>query len=142
MVDRRNNGLTVNRLLLIFSMKRLKGDLSGVEPEQIVESQGLVEPKTSPDTDLVIEAVFEDFDIKTAVFATLDEVRQHTILASNTSSLSVNALAEATGRPILRWSTFLLSSAKNRLSKLSQQRLPPKQSLDAVEQYCKTMGGS
>ena len=48
------------------------------------------------DTDLIIEAVFEDFDIKTAVFTTLDEVcDEHTILASNTSSLSVNALAEA-----------------------------------------------
>ena len=55
---------------------------------------------TAVDTDLVIEAVFEDFDIKTAVFSTLDEVcGEDTILASNTSSLSVNALAEATGRP-------------------------------------------
>ncbi|MEC7714224.1 MAG: 3-hydroxyacyl-CoA dehydrogenase NAD-binding domain-containing protein, partial [Candidatus Thermoplasmatota archaeon] len=48
----------------------------------------------SPDTDLVIEAVFEDFDIKTEVFGILDEVcDEHTILASNTSSLSVNELA-------------------------------------------------
>ena len=43
----------------------------------------------SPDTDLVIEAVFEDFDIKTAVFEILDKVcNKETILASNTSSLS------------------------------------------------------
>ena len=54
----------------------------------------------APDTDLVIEAVFEDFDIKTAVFSILDEVcDEKTILASNTSSLSVNELAKATGRP-------------------------------------------
>ena len=53
---------------------------------------------TAEDTDLVIEAVFEDFGIKTSVFSTLDEVcGEETILASNTSSLSVNALAEATG---------------------------------------------
>ena len=54
---------------------------------------------TAEDTDLVIEAVFEDFDVKTAVFNALDEAcGDETILASNTSSLSVNALAEATGR--------------------------------------------
>ncbi|MDP6324065.1 MAG: 3-hydroxyacyl-CoA dehydrogenase NAD-binding domain-containing protein, partial [Candidatus Thalassarchaeaceae archaeon] len=48
-------------------------------------------------TDLVIEAVFEDFDVKKAVFNTLDEAcGEDTILASNTSSLSVNALAKAT----------------------------------------------
>ena len=52
------------------------------------------------DTDLVIEAVFEDFDVKSAVFNTLDTAcGEETILASNTSSLSVNALAEATARP-------------------------------------------
>ena len=51
------------------------------------------------DTDLVIEAVFEDFDIKTAVFNTLDEAcGEETVLASNTSSLSVNALAIQTHR--------------------------------------------
>ena len=42
----------------------------------------------------MIEAVFEDFDIKSAVFNTLNEVcDESTILASNTSSLSVNELA-------------------------------------------------
>ena len=55
---------------------------------------------TAATTDLVIEAVFEDFDIKTAVFSALDDACDDgTILASNTSSLSVNALAEATRRP-------------------------------------------
>ena len=47
---------------------------------------------TAEDTDLVIEAVFEDFDIEAAVFNALDEAcGDSTILASNTSSLSVNA---------------------------------------------------
>ena len=63
--------------------------------------------------DLVIEAVFEDFDIKAAVFATLDAAcGPETILASNTSSLSVNALAEATGRADrFVWATLLFPSA-------------------------------
>ena len=94
------------------------------------------------DTDLVIEAVFEDFDIKTAVFATLDEVcDEHTILASNTSSLSVNALAEATGRPDRFVGLhFFYHPAKNRLIEIIPAETTSKQSLDAIEQYCKTMG--
>ena len=44
--------------------------------------------KTAKNTDLVIEAVFEDFDVKTAVFQTLDSAcGEETILASNTSCL-------------------------------------------------------
>ncbi|MED5230863.1 MAG: 3-hydroxyacyl-CoA dehydrogenase NAD-binding domain-containing protein [Candidatus Thermoplasmatota archaeon] len=94
------------------------------------------------DTDLVIEAVFEDFAIKTAVFATLDEVcDEHTILASNTSSLSVNALAKATGRPDRFVGLhFFYHPAKNRLIEIIPAETTSKQSLDAVEQYCKTMG--
>ena len=65
----------------------------------------------------MIEAVFEDFDIKTAVFRTLDEVcNENTILASNTSSLSVNELAQATGRPDRFVGLhFFYHPAKNRL---------------------------
>lgn len=74
-------------------------------PQQVEDIQGRITgvigvEETAANTDLVIEAVFEDFDVKTAVFSTLDEVcGPDTILASNTSSLSVNALAQATGRP-------------------------------------------
>ena len=43
---------------------------------------------TAANTDLVIEAVFEDFDIKTSVFTALDEAcDEGTILASNTCLL-------------------------------------------------------
>jgi 3-hydroxybutyryl-CoA dehydrogenase len=50
--------------------------------------------------DLVIEAVTENLDIKKEVFRTLDGVAPgHAILASNTSSISITALASATKRP-------------------------------------------
>jgi 3-hydroxybutyryl-CoA dehydrogenase len=50
--------------------------------------------------DLVIEAVPERMDLKQAVFAELDQAcRADAILATNTSSLSVTALAAATRRP-------------------------------------------
>jgi 3-hydroxyacyl-CoA dehydrogenase len=50
--------------------------------------------------DIVIEAVFEDMQIKQQIFADLDRVvAPHTILASNTSTLDIDALAAATTRP-------------------------------------------
>ena len=50
--------------------------------------------------DLIIEAIVEDIDIKKKVFAELDQVApQHTIFVSNTSSLSIKAMAQATRRP-------------------------------------------
>jgi 3-hydroxybutyryl-CoA dehydrogenase len=51
-------------------------------------------------TDLVIEAAPEKMDLKRTIFAELDEAApDHTILSSNTSSLSISALAGATNRP-------------------------------------------
>jgi 3-hydroxyacyl-CoA dehydrogenase len=52
------------------------------------------------DVDFVIEAVPERMQIKQAVFSELDEVTPgHAILASNTSSLSITEMGEATSRP-------------------------------------------
>ncbi|NRD77216.1 3-hydroxybutyryl-CoA dehydrogenase [Bacillus sp. BRMEA1] len=50
--------------------------------------------------DLVIEAAVENMEIKTNIFAQLDEIAPaHTILASNTSSLPITEIAAATKRP-------------------------------------------
>lgn len=52
------------------------------------------------DADLVIEAVFEDMDLKKKVFKELDKASPpHTILASNTSTLSITEMGTATKRP-------------------------------------------
>src|SRR5690606_23548355 len=52
------------------------------------------------DVDLVIEAVFENMAIKKEIFAKLDEVcKPGAILASNTSTLSIDEIASATKRP-------------------------------------------
>ena len=50
--------------------------------------------------DLVIEAIFENLEAKQAVFSGLEDIcPEHTIFASNTSSISLTALAAATKRP-------------------------------------------
>ena len=52
------------------------------------------------EVDLVIEAVFEDLDVKREVFRTLDSIcRPGAVLATNTSYLDVNLIAQATLRP-------------------------------------------
>lgn len=52
------------------------------------------------DCDLVVEAVPEILSLKQEIFAELDQIcKPETILASNTSSISISTIAEATNRP-------------------------------------------
>lgn len=56
--------------------------------------------KSAPSADLVVEAASENVDIKLKIFKQLDELcPSHTILASNTSSISITRIAAATKRP-------------------------------------------
>tara|TARA_B100000459_G_scaffold146022_1_gene111401 strand:+ start:2208 stop:4292 length:2085 start_codon:yes stop_codon:yes gene_type:complete len=116
-------------------------------PAQVEAIQGRITgvvgvENTAEDTDLVIEAVFEDFDIKTAVFNTLDKAcGPNTILASNTSSLSVNALAEATGRADRFVGLhFFYHPAKNRLVEVIPAESSSSETIEKVVQYCKMLG--
>ena len=78
-----------------------KGKLSA---EQVDQRMGLVTPTLDyaglADVDLVIEAVFENMDVKQQVFTQLDSVcRPGAILASNTSYLDIDRIAAFTQRP-------------------------------------------
>jgi 3-hydroxybutyryl-CoA dehydrogenase len=58
------------------------------------------DPAALAGLDLIVEAVTEDLDVKRAVFAQLDQIaRPDTILATNTSSLSVTELSVASANP-------------------------------------------
>ena len=51
------------------------------------------------DADLIVEAIYEDLDVKKKLFADLDEITgPNTILASNTSAFSITEIANATKR--------------------------------------------
>ena len=72
--------------------------------ERLEQNMALLRPTLSyddlGDVDLVIEAVFEEMDIKREVFVTLDRVaKAGAILATNTSTLDVDRIAAATSRP-------------------------------------------
>jgi enoyl-CoA hydratase/3-hydroxyacyl-CoA dehydrogenase len=74
------------------------------EHDQVIRSQLL---KTTTDlgeavgnADLVIEAIPEFMDLKKKVFAEIDKAApSHALLASNTSTMRITEIAEATGRP-------------------------------------------
>lgn len=62
--------------------------------------QGTTDYADLADADIVIEAVFEDMNLKKEIFAKLDSVcKPGAILATNTSSLNVDEIAAATSRP-------------------------------------------
>ena len=72
--------------------------------EQVERNMGLLSPSMSledlADCDLVVEAVFENMEIKKEIFGKLDRiVKQGAILASNTSYLDIDEIARATQRP-------------------------------------------
>ena len=73
---------------------------------------GTTNYKDIEDVDIVIEAVFEDMDLKKKIFAELDAVcKPETILASNTSTLNINEIASATDRPDKICGTHFFSPA-------------------------------
>jgi 3-hydroxyacyl-CoA dehydrogenase len=62
--------------------------------------QGALDYASLADADVIIEAVYESLDLKRKVFAALDQVaKPGALLATNTSTLDIAAIAAATGRP-------------------------------------------
>ncbi|MFL6773509.1 MAG: 3-hydroxyacyl-CoA dehydrogenase NAD-binding domain-containing protein [Sphingomicrobium sp.] len=78
-----------------------KGRMTG---EQVEKAMGLLTPTLDfsalADCDLIIEAVYENIDVKKDVFGRLDKIaRPGAILASNTSYLDINEIAASISRP-------------------------------------------
>jgi 3-hydroxyacyl-CoA dehydrogenase len=81
------------------SVRRGRLDATAAEARR-QRIHGSLDMDAARGVDLAIEAVFEDFDLKRSIISRLDGVLpEHAILASNTSSLSLSALAQGTRRP-------------------------------------------
>jgi 3-hydroxyacyl-CoA dehydrogenase len=84
-----------------YEASAARGKLTG---EQVGKAMGLLNPTLDfaalADCDLVIEAVYENMDVKKEVFARLDAIaKPGAILASNTSYLNIDEIAASISRP-------------------------------------------
>jgi 3-hydroxyacyl-CoA dehydrogenase len=84
-----------------YEASAAKGKLT---PEQVEKAMGLLNPtldfEALADCDLIIEAVYENMDVKKEVFARLDKIaKPGAILASNTSYLDIDEIAASISRP-------------------------------------------
>ena len=84
-----------------LSRQVAKGKITEEAKEEILARiSGTTDMSLAADCDLVVEAAVENMKIKKEIFAQLDEIcKPETILASNTSSLSITEVASATKRP-------------------------------------------
>ena len=104
MVDVSDDALARGREDISSSLDRLirKGMLDEADRAKVVER---IETETDAargvrDADLVVEAVPEKAELKYELFRVLDaEAPEHAVLASNTSSISINEIAACTSRP-------------------------------------------
>lgn len=101
-VIRRNYATSVGR----GSLTQARAD------EALALVRGVSDYEALAGADIVIEAVFEDMKVKREVFARLDTVAApHAVLATNTSTLDIDAIAAVTARPAQVVGTHFFSPA-------------------------------
>ena len=96
LADRANSRLEASLTKLVS-----KGKMDEEKKAAILANMTFTTDLTlAADADLVIEAAVEKLEVKQSIFAELDKLcRPETILATNTSSISITAIASATRRP-------------------------------------------
>ena len=109
--DNLNRGMSVIEKNYDFMVGR--GKLSEEQKDTVF---GLVSSsldyKDVSDCDIVIEAVYENLELKHEIFKSLDEhVKKGAILASNTSGLDIDSIASVTKRPEMVVGTHFFSPA-------------------------------
>ncbi|MCJ7652664.1 MAG: 3-hydroxyacyl-CoA dehydrogenase family protein [Actinobacteria bacterium] len=120
-----------------------KGKITEEQAKQALEN---IKPTTqmsdAADADLVIEAVFEKLELKQDVFKQLDEITgPETILATNTSAISITSIASATGRPDKVVGVHFFSPVPMmRLCELIRGLHTSDETLKTVEQFAQSIG--
>lgn len=94
-------GVTKGQLDRLVKKEKLTQDAADARLEEVMgRIEGTTDYSSFGDVDFVIEAAPERMEIKQAIFRELDAVTPgHAIISSNTSSLSISEMAEATLRP-------------------------------------------
>ena len=141
-----------NRDLLDAGLARIRANYersvkSGrIDAATLDERMGLIEPTLAledfADADFVIEAVFEEFEIKRRTFHALDRVcKPEAIIASNTSYLDINAIAAETGRAHKVIGTHFFSPANvMRLLEIVRGEATSEETLATAMKLAKAMG--
>ncbi len=136
-----DRGLTTIRLNYANSVKR------GRFPQQVAEERlKRITPTLTYDdfssVDLVIEAVFEGMALKKEIFKELDRVcKPGAILASNTSTLSIDEIASSTSRPDFVIGTHFFSPANvMRLLEIVRGKASSKEVIATCMQLSKSLG--
>jgi len=91
-------------LKLMESNWKASAARSGMSADDVARRVGLIKGAigipAAAGADLVVEAVFEEMELKKKIFGELDKVaKKGAVLATNTSTLDVDAIASVTGRP-------------------------------------------
>jgi len=114
----------LNSIKSFLNSQAKKGKMSSAEAEQILSLINTTTDLTKAlsNVDLVIEAVFEDIELKKELFKKIDTIcPKKTILASNTSTLSITEMSSVTGRPEKCIGThFLIPAALTPLVELAR----------------------
>ncbi len=98
---KRAREVTNAQLGALVAKEKISADQAEAQGAELVgRISGVTEYEGFGDVDFVVEAVPERMEVKQSVFAELDRLTPgHAILASNTSSLSITEMSEATMRP-------------------------------------------
>lgn len=121
----------------------LKGKMTQEDMETVLSRIiGTVDLNLVADCDLIIEAAVENMKIKKEIFAQLDQIcKSETILASNTSSLSITEVAAATKRPEKVIGMHFFNPAPvMKLVEIIRGMATSKESFDAVKEVAIEIG--
>jgi 3-hydroxyacyl-CoA dehydrogenase len=136
-----DRGLETIRSNYARSLKRGRFTARAVE-ENLKRIQPILSYEQLANVDLVIEAVFESMTLKKEVFKELDRhCKSGAILASNTSSLSIDEIASSTARPGTVVGTHFFSPANvMRLLEIVRGKATSKEVIATCMRLAKTLG--
>lgn len=120
-----------------------KGRMSEQERDAIMgRLRGTLKMEDFKDCDLVIEAVTENIEEKKKVFTALDKVcPEHTILTSNTSCLSIIAMATVTGRqPKVAGTHFFNPVSLMKLVEVTRTVTSSEETVKTAIAFCESIG--